>query len=152
MSAQSGGTFDAVADRMRSGFGVPNLIRGLSFVSLGAATRASGALPTLLLPSISIDASSSVATDAAVAHGSAVQYCISTSVAPSQCLTGAVGGGCIPLSLTLVWTDPPGSPASLYALVNDLDLVVITPAGKLLRGNNDENETMVREDTATARV
>ena len=30
----------------------------------------------------------------------------------------------IPLSLTLVWTDPAGFPGAAYALVNDLDLEV----------------------------
>ena len=140
---QTGGTFDAVADRMRTGFGVPNLVRGLSFAALGSATRVSGALPTLLLPSIYIDTQKGVSTDALVAHSGTVQYCVSTAIPPSRCRTGALGGGCIPLSITLVWTDPPGSAASLYALVNDLDLVVVTPAGQLLRGNNDEAEANV---------
>ena len=33
------------------------------------------------------------------------------------------------LKATLVWTDPPGSPASSVALVNNLDLVVTGPGG-----------------------
>lgn len=40
-----------------------------------------------------------------------------------------------PLRITLVWTDPPGSPSSAKALVNDLDLTVISPSGKTYLGN-----------------
>ncbi len=40
-----------------------------------------------------------------------------------------------PLSVTLVWTDPPGSPRQVRQLVNDLDLVVIAPDGKRYHGN-----------------
>jgi subtilisin family serine protease len=38
--------------RAQGGFGAVNLVRGLSFSTLGPATRASGALPTLLLPGL----------------------------------------------------------------------------------------------------
>ncbi len=40
-----------------------------------------------------------------------------------------------PLRVTLVWTDPPGSPSSAKALVNDLDLTVVSPSGKTYFGN-----------------
>lgn len=40
-----------------------------------------------------------------------------------------------PLKITLAYTDVPGLPAALPALVNDLDLEVIGPNGELYRGN-----------------
>ncbi len=40
-----------------------------------------------------------------------------------------------PLKITLTYTDVPGLPAVLPALVNDLDLEVIGPAGQIYRGN-----------------
>jgi hypothetical protein len=40
-----------------------------------------------------------------------------------------------PLKITLTYTDVPGLPAALPALVNDLDLEVIAPDGHLFRGN-----------------
>ena len=43
-----------------------------------------------------------------------------------------------PLRVTLVWTDPPGTPAQdpkTAALVNDLDLTVVTDTGVTYRGN-----------------
>ncbi len=40
-----------------------------------------------------------------------------------------------PLKVTLVWTDAPGSPRQVRQLVNDLDLVVISPDGKRFHGN-----------------
>lgn len=40
------------------------------------------------------------------------------------------------LKVTLVWTDPPGAPNSTAAMVNDLDLEVVSPGGaQLFRGN-----------------
>jgi hypothetical protein len=47
------------------------------------------------------------------------------------------------LRVTLVYTDPPALPGANPALVNDLDLEVVTPGGTLLRGN--------RLDTMTGR-
>jgi len=41
----------------------------------------------------------------------------------------------VPLAITLVWTDYPGSPNSYPNLVNDLDLVVTGPSGALFYGN-----------------
>lgn len=40
-----------------------------------------------------------------------------------------------PLKITLVYTDVPGLPAAVPALVNDLDLEVVAPDGTLYRGN-----------------
>ncbi len=45
----------------------------------------------------------------------------------------------VPLIITLAWTDYPASPASARALVNDLDLVVLTPNGLLFQGNRRED-------------
>jgi len=41
--------------------------------------------------------------------------------------------GLTELKVTLVWTDPPGSPAASIALVNDLDLVVTSPESVITR-------------------
>ena len=54
-----------------------------------------------------------------------------------------------PLKITLAYTDVPGLPAALPALVNDLDLEVVAPDGKLYRGNQFVNGESV-EDAATA--
>jgi len=40
-----------------------------------------------------------------------------------------------PLKVTLAWSDPAASPASYYSLVNDLDLVVVSPSGLEYYGN-----------------
>jgi len=37
---------------------------------------------------------------------------------------------------TLAWTDPPADPGGARVLVNDLDLVVVTPDGKVFYGNH----------------
>jgi subtilisin family serine protease len=46
-----------------------------------------------------------------------------------------VGKGSEPLKVTLVWTDAPSTPAASINLVNDLDLTVSGPKGKLWLGN-----------------
>src|SRR6185369_2135065 len=46
-----------------------------------------------------------------------------------------LGSSAEPLKITLTYTDVPGLPAAIPALVNDLDLEVIAPDGKLYRGN-----------------
>ncbi|MEO8428956.1 MAG: choice-of-anchor J domain-containing protein, partial [Verrucomicrobiota bacterium] len=46
-----------------------------------------------------------------------------------------LGSSAQPLKITLTYTDVPGLPAAIPALVNDLDLEVIAPDGKLYRGN-----------------
>lgn len=44
-----------------------------------------------------------------------------------------------PFKVTLVWTDYPASPSASKALVNDLDLSVVTPSGAELKGNDFGN-------------
>jgi subtilisin family serine protease len=46
-----------------------------------------------------------------------------------------VAGHSEPLKITLAYTDVPGFPGALTALVNDLDLEVIAPDGQTYRGN-----------------
>ncbi len=46
-----------------------------------------------------------------------------------------VGSSAEPLKITLAYTDPPGFPGAIPALVNDLDLEVVGPDGSLYRGN-----------------
>jgi len=41
-----------------------------------------------------------------------------------------------PFKATLAWTDPPAEPGGAQALVNDLDLVVRTPDGRVFYGNH----------------
>jgi len=41
----------------------------------------------------------------------------------------------MPLKITLAYTDVPGLPAAIPSLVNDLDLIVISPNGNVFRGN-----------------
>ena len=43
-----------------------------------------------------------------------------------------IGSSAEPLKITLTYTDVPGLPAAIPALVNDLDLEVIAPDGKTL--------------------
>jgi hypothetical protein len=131
--------------RGEGGFGVPSLLRGLSFSSVGPDTRAAGQLPTLLLPGLTFRAAdparaaspapASDGVDPVVDDGGVIVYCVDTRVPPS----GALGaGGAIPLSITLVWTDPAGSPAASIALVNDLDLEVTPPdSATAYYGNTD---------------
>jgi subtilisin family serine protease len=52
----------------------------------------------------------------------------------------------VPLALTLAWTDYPGSPGHAPNLVNDLDLVVISPSSKVHYGNNSAAEVEPRPD------
>ncbi|MBA4150766.1 MAG: S8 family serine peptidase [Verrucomicrobia bacterium] len=54
-----------------------------------------------------------------------------------------VGSADEPLRITLVYSDVPGFPATIPALVNDLDLEVIAPNGAVYRGNQfDEGESV----------
>ena len=73
-------------------------------------------------------------------NGRATVYCIDTQ-APSAALSPAPA---LPLSATLVWTDPPGSPLAAIALVNNLDLEVTPPGGSAAAtrfGNNNASVT-----------
>ena len=49
--------------------------------------------------------------------------------------TYQVPGGGSPFKATLAWTDPSAAPGSVHPLVNNLDLVVKDPGGKLWLGN-----------------
>ena len=121
--------------RAKGGFGIPQLTSGLSFTSLGSATRTSGALVTMLLPGLS-----AMGQDPNVTDGEANVYCIDT-VTPSS-LNSA-----LPFSATLVWTDPAASPIALYALVNDLDLEVTLPGeNTIIYGNNDPSDIIQHRD------
>ncbi len=51
-----------------------------------------------------------------------------------------IGSAGEPLKITLAYTDVPGLPAAAIALVNDLDLEVISPDGHLYRGNQFNND------------
>ena len=54
-----------------------------------------------------------------------------------------VGSSEEPLKITLVYTDVPGLPAAIPALVNDLDLEVVAPDGQIYHGNQfDEGESI----------
>jgi hypothetical protein len=52
-----------------------------------------------------------------------------------------------PLKITLVYTDVPGLPAAIPALVNDLDLEVIGPDGVVYRGNQFEGGESIPDAT-----
>jgi hypothetical protein len=62
-----------------------------------------------------------------------------------------VAGNSEPLKITLAYSDFPGFPGTLPALVNDLDLEVIAPDGQLYRGNQfDSGESIPNPATADA--
>jgi hypothetical protein len=50
-----------------------------------------------------------------------------------------IGSATEPFKVTLTYTDEPGLPAAVIALVNDLDLEVLSPDGHLYRGNRFED-------------
>ncbi len=84
--------------------------------------------------------------DPSLANGGAAVYCIDTQ-APSPALSPVPT---LPLSATLVWTDPPGSPLALIALVNNLDLELTPPGGTAAAtrfGNNNISVTPQVPDT-----
>ena len=127
-------TLDQIRDL--TGFGQAMLLRALSLASIGGSntvTRANGALPSLLLPGLVVSGVSTGESDPPpspgkrgrdpiVAHGATLDWCIDVSSNPALFPPGSDAS--IPLSLTLVWTDPAGFPGAAYALVNDLDLEV----------------------------
>jgi subtilisin family serine protease len=147
------------------GFGVPSLARGLQFPSLGPATSASRALPSLLVPGLVVASAApgalSAGKDPVLAHGQAHTYCIDVSPPAA----GLPSGAGLPLSITLVWTDPPGNPLAGWCvrpqklsprhpiashrvsvtpppqrrfLVNNLDLSLLPPGGSFtIFGNNN---------------
>jgi subtilisin family serine protease len=52
----------------------------------------------------------------------------------------------VPLAITLAWTDYPGSAGHYPNLVNDLDLVVTSPSGKVYYGNSAVGQDGGRPD------
>lgn len=123
----------------QGGHGVPSLPRGLGFAGgLGPATIAGGTLPSLVLPGLTqgppppplATPDSQLRTppfsglDPTLSNGGANVYCVDVTAPPPGGVAPA-----LPLSITLVWTDPPGSPLARYALVNNLDLEVTPPGG-----------------------
>lgn len=54
-----------------------------------------------------------------------------------------VNGNSEPLKVTLVWTDYPGQSYASPALVNDLNLEVVSPSSKVYKGNNFSNSLSV---------
>jgi hypothetical protein len=63
-----------------------------------------------------------------------------------------VAGAQGPLKITMAYTDVPGLPAALPALVNDLDLEVIAPDGSLYLGNQFANGESVQGATSSDNV
>ena len=57
-----------------------------------------------------------------------------------------------PLRVTLVYTDVPGFPAAIPALVNDLDLEMVGPDGRIYRGNQFEGGESVPDAPAGDRL
>jgi len=57
-----------------------------------------------------------------------------------------------PLRVTLVYTDVPGFPAAIPALVNDLDLEVVGPDGRIYRGNQFEAGESVPDAPASDKL
>ena len=131
----------------QGGHGVPSLARGLAFAAgLGSATfSAGGPLPSLLIPGLASASAPApglpmsadtklrlapfVGVDPKVANGAAAIYCV--DVTASTLSPG------MPLSIALVWTDPPGSPLATIILVNNLDLEVTPAGGQTRYGNNN---------------
>ena len=52
----------------------------------------------------------------------------------------------VPVAITLIWTDYPGSAGHYPNLVNDLDLVVTAPSGTIYYGNCRAGQTGGRPD------
>ncbi len=57
-----------------------------------------------------------------------------------------------PLRVTLVYTDVPGFPAAIPALVNDLDLEMVGPDGRVYRGNQFEAGESVPDAPASDKL
>ena len=78
--------------------------------------------------------------DPSVQHQAEALYCVEVTDAS------------LPLVATLVWTDPPGDPASARVLVHDLDLVVATPVGTEVFNKTTLLGNAVRVDGASVCV
>jgi len=57
-----------------------------------------------------------------------------------------------PLKVTLAYTDVPGFPGALPALVNDLDLEVVAPDGRIYRGNQFEEGDSIPNATGNDNI
>ncbi len=58
-----------------------------------------------------------------VEHGGSLKYCLSVRASAER------------LRVTVVWTDPPATPAASKTLINNLDLVIVGPGGDFFYGN-----------------
>lgn len=92
----------------------PNNDQGWGLINLGNCLYYSGESRTLAI----------VDEHAGVRTGERVKY------------TYEVTGPTEPIEVALVWTDYPSSPSSGKNIVNDLDLIVIDPQGRVYFGNN----------------
>jgi len=59
-----------------------------------------------------------------------------------------IGSAEEPLKITLTYTDVPGSPVAVPALVNDLDLEVLAPDGRVYHGNQFNDGESIADVTA----
>jgi subtilase family protein len=80
-----------------------------------------------------------LATDAELAPFAYGQAPIETSDEVRWQLPYLSGNG--RLSITLAWSDPPGTPGGLAAIVNNLDLVVIAPNDDIYLGNQEYDQS-----------
>jgi len=58
----------------------------------------------------------------------------------------------MPMKVTLTWVDPPGTPGSGSALVNNLDLIVQDPSGKIYYGNDFNGQGKTDDKNNTEQV
>jgi hypothetical protein len=70
----------------------------------------------------------------------------------SHTTTVVVSDASEPLRITLAYTDEPGFPGAIPALVNDLDLEIVGPDGSLYRGNQFFNGESVTDPAAADAV
>ena len=81
------------------------------------------------------------------------QFYDSAGVATGEVATFPVNNQGGHLMVTLVWTDAPGSVNASKALVNDLDLEVVLPDGKIISANDQiNNHSFVQADVAPGEV
>jgi hypothetical protein len=72
-----------------------------------------------------------------------VRNALGLTTGVSDHLSLEVGGSTEPLKLTLVFTDPPAALFASSAAVNDLDLELVSPLGRVYRGNVFDSATGV---------
>ena len=84
-----------------------------------------------------------------IAHGESRFYCtevLSSSLSGTNSLNVSSLPGYFELRVTLVWTDPPGTPMTYRALVNDLDLTVSGSSKSRTLNCSDQSEDILNED------